>query len=143
MTPSGKLGDILISSSMNAIYIAQAPRIQTDAGTTKIIMPPWNGVMNGFTLLFEALIVSLTRKMPVNNVAELLKISDDKIWQMLDIYINAARFNEDYSDIGAIGIDETSISRGHKYISLFVDLKKKKTTFITAGKDSGVLLHKR
>ncbi|MFT6220507.1 MAG: hypothetical protein ACJAW3_001605 [Lentimonas sp.] len=37
--------------------------IQTDAGTTKIIMPPWNGVMNGFTLLFEALIVSLTRKM--------------------------------------------------------------------------------
>jgi hypothetical protein len=61
------------------------------------------------------------------------------MWQMLDIYINAARFNEDYSDIEAIGIDETSISRGHKYISLFVDLKKKKTTFITAGKDSGVI----
>jgi hypothetical protein len=44
---------------------------------------------------------------------------------MLDIYINAARFNEDYSDTKAIGIDETSISRGHKYISLFCKTKRK------------------
>jgi transposase len=55
---------------------------------------------------------------------------------MLDIYTHAARLNDDYSGIEVVGIDETSIARGHKYISLFVDLHKKKTIFITTGKDS-------
>ena len=114
----------------------RTPRIQTDEGATKLIMPPWSGVMNGFTLLFEALIMNLAKQMAVNNVADLLKISDDKIWSMLDIYTHGARFNDDYSGALVIGIDETSIARGHKYISLFVDLHKKKTIFITAGKDS-------
>jgi transposase len=114
----------------------RTPRIKTDEGTTKLIMPPWSGIMNGFTLLFEALIINLAKQMAVNNVADLLKISDDKIWSMLDIYTHAARFNDDYSGIEVVGIDETSIARGHKYISLFVDLHKKKTIFITTGKDS-------
>ena len=92
--------------------------------------------MNGFTLLFEALIINLAKQMAVNNVTDLLKISDDKIWSMLDIYKHAARFNDDYSGIEVVGIDETLIARGHKYISLFVDLHKKKTIFITTGKDS-------
>ena len=99
-------------------------------------MPTWSGVMNGWTLLFEALIMKMAKQMAVNNVADLLKISDDKIWQMLDIYINAARLNEDYSAVKTIGIDETSIAKGHQYISLFVDLNKQKTIFVAQGKGS-------
>jgi transposase len=114
----------------------RTPRIQTDSGATKLIMPSWSGIMNGWTLLFEALIMKLVKQMAVNNVADLLKISDDKIWQMLDIYIHAARLNEDYSNVKTIGIDETSIARGHKYISLFVDLHHKKTIFVADGKSS-------
>jgi transposase len=114
----------------------RTPRIQTDSGTTKLIMPSWSGIMNGWTLLFEALIIKLVKQMAVNNVADLLKISDDKIWQMLDIYIHAARINDDYSDVKTVGIDETSIAKGHKYISLFVDLHKQKTIFVATGKGS-------
>ena len=114
----------------------RTPRIQTDAGTTKLIMPAWSGIMNGWTLLFEAFIMKLAKQMPVNNVADLLKISDDKIWQMLDIYTYGARINENYSDIKTIGIDETSIAKRHQYISLFVDLYKKRTIFVADGKSS-------
>jgi transposase len=114
----------------------RTPRIQMDNGQTKLIMPPWSGVMNGFTLLFEALIMKLATKMAVNNVADLLKISDDKIWQMLDIYTYGARLDEDYSDVKTVGIDETSIAKGHQYISLFVDLHKQKTIFVVGGKSS-------
>jgi len=35
-----------------------------------------------------------------------------------------------------VGIDETSIAKGHEYISLFVDLHKRKTMFISQGKDN-------
>lgn len=114
----------------------RTPRIQTDAGTTKLIMPTWSGIMNGWTLLFEALIMKLAKQMAVNNVADLLKISDDKIWQMLDIYIHAARLNDDYSGVKTVGIDETSIAKRHQYISLFVDLHKQKTIFVADGKSS-------
>lgn len=114
----------------------RTPRIQTDAGTTKLIMPTWSGIMNGWTLLFEALIMKLAKQMAVNNVADLLKISDDKIWQMLDIYIHAARLNDDYSGVKTVGIDETSIAKIHQYISLFVDLHKQKTIFVADGKSS-------
>lgn len=114
----------------------RTPRIKTDAGTTKLIMPPWSVIMNGFTLLFEALIMKLVTQMAVNNVADLLKISDDKIWQMLDIYTHGARVNDDYSDVKTIGIDETSIAKRHQYISLFVDLCKKRTIFVADGKSS-------
>lgn len=114
----------------------RTPRIKTDIGATKLIMPSWSGVMNGWTMLFEALIMKLAKQMAVNNVADLLKISDDKIWRMLDIYIHAARLNEDYSEVKTVGIDETSIAKGHQYISLFVDLRTQKTIFVAEGKSS-------
>ena len=74
--------------------------------------------------------------MPVNKVAQLTKTSDDKLWNMLDRYINKTREHEDFKDIDAIGLDETSRAKGHEYITLFVDLKKRRTIFITDGKDN-------
>ena len=74
--------------------------------------------------------------MPIHKVALLTGESDYKIWNMLDKYIDQAREGEDYSDIDTIGIDETSKSKNHDYISLFVDLKKRRTLFIAEGKGS-------
>ena len=39
----------------------------------------------------------------------------------------------------AVGIDETSLKRGHNYISLFVDLAEKKTIFVGEGKDNSTV----
>ena len=60
--------------------------------------------------------------MPVHNVSNLTGVSDHKIWRVLDTYIELAKKNENYSDISIIGMDETSIAKGHDYITLFVDL---------------------
>jgi transposase len=114
----------------------RTPRIKRDDGRVRLISPPWSGAMNGFTLLFEAFIIKLSKDMTISKIADLLKISDDKIWSMLDIYTYGARSKEDYSDVKIIGVDETSIAKGHEYISLFVDLNKKKTIFISKGKSS-------
>jgi transposase len=77
--------------------------------------------------------------MPVNKVAKLTKTGNDKLWGMLDKYIDNTREYEDFKDIEAIGIDETSRAKGHKYITLFVDLKRRRTVFITKGKDNTTL----
>jgi transposase len=66
----------------------------------------------GFTLLFKALLLQLCQSMPVHRVASIANVHDDKIWQMLDRYIDETREELDFSKIGAIGIDETSRARG-------------------------------
>lgn len=119
---------------------ARTPRIQRDDGRVRLITPPWSGVMNGFTLLFEALIISLVKEMPVSKLAMFLGTYSGKIWKMLELYTLGAQMDEDYSNVKVIGIDETSVSRGHDYISLFVDLHKKRTIFVADGKSSNTVL---
>ena len=43
---------------------------------------------------------------------------------MMHYYTDAARQKEDYSGAKQIGVDETSKTKGHDYVSLFVDLGK-------------------
>ncbi len=118
---------------------ARVPRVKLPNGKTKLIKTPWEGISNGFTLLFEALLMQLCSAMPINKVASLVKLSDDKLWTMIDRYVNKARTNENFENISSIGLDETSRAKGHDYITLFVDLKKRRTIFITTGKDSNTI----
>lgn len=113
----------------------RVPRIKRDDGKVRLIQTPWEGKVPGFTLLFEALLLQLCKVMPVHNVSQLTGVSDYKIWRTLDIYIELSRKDESYSELNTLGMDETSVAKGHDYITLFVDLVKRKTLFITAGKD--------
>ncbi|NOQ76205.1 MAG: ISL3 family transposase [Methylococcaceae bacterium] len=115
---------------------ARVPRIKRDDSKVRMISPPWEGRVSGFTLLFEALLIQLCKAMPVHNVSQLTGVSDHKIWRVLDTYIDLAKIDENFSDISVIGMDETSITRGHDYITLFVDLKERKTLHISSGKDN-------
>jgi transposase len=115
---------------------ARVPRVKLPNGKVKLISTPWEGLSNGFTLLFEALVVQLCQAMPVSRVASITKTSDDKLWDMLEKYIDTAREEENFENIDAIGLDETSRAKGHEYITLFVDLKERRTIFITEGKDN-------
>ena len=114
----------------------RVPRIKRDDGRVRLISPPWSGVVSGFTLLFEALLIQLCKSMPVHNVSQLTGVSDYLIWRVLDVYINAAKFDEDLCDLNTVGMDETSIAKGHDYITLFVDLQEKRTVHISDGKGS-------
>lgn len=114
---------------------ARVPRVKIKDKKIRLIKPPWSGVSNGFIMLFEALVIELASHMPVHRVSKIIKESDYKIWTMLERYINTALANNDYSKIKAVGIDETSQRKGHKYITLFVDLNQRRTIFITEGKN--------
>lgn len=101
--------------------------------------PPWAGKSRGFTLLFEALLIQLCCEMPVNAVSRLTGADDNKIWRMLDVYVEAARENESFSSLSRVGLDETSKRKHHDYVTLFVDLDARKTVFVTEGKDSATV----
>lgn len=77
--------------------------------------------------------------MPVKAIADLLEVGDDRIWRVLDHYVPAARALEDFSDVTAVGIDETAARRGHNYITLFHDLEAGRLLFACEGRDAGTV----
>lgn len=113
---------------------ARIPRVKTPDGKVKLVLPPWAGKLDGFTLLFEAMCVEFCKHMPVTQVGRLTSISDYRLWNMLDLYVSQARQTQDYSDVSVVGMDETSLAKHHHYITLFVDMAAKRTLFATPGK---------
>jgi transposase len=78
--------------------------------------------------------MELISVMPVNTVSRIVDETDTRLWRLTEYHVSAARAREDYSDITAIGIDETSCRKGHNYITLFVDLEQSRLLFATEGK---------
>ncbi len=56
-------------------------------------------------------------------------------------YVDQARREADFSSVSEVGVDETSSKRGHNYVTLFVDLGKPRTMFVTERKDASTLSH--
>lgn len=113
---------------------AFVPRIDIGNGQKRLLTTPWEGKALGFTLLMEALILQMSKVMPVHSISGIIKVSDNRIWRLLRHYVEIALENQDLSELTDLGVDETAVLRGHSYISLFVDLKQKKTVYVTEGK---------
>ena len=118
---------------------ARLPRISCPDCGIKTVGVPWSRPESGFTLLFEAYILTLAKQMPINAIAALVKEHDTRLWRILHHYVEDARARADYSKIHEIGVDETASKRGHNYITTFVDMAASKVIFATPGKDSATV----
>lgn len=107
-------------------------------GTTQLGVP-WAREGSRFTLMFEALALTLAREMPVSACARILRCSDNVLWRQIDAHVDLARAQESYADTHVIGIDETSCAKGHSYITLVHDLSKGKLIYATPGKDASTV----
>ena len=115
---------------------ARIPRVDIGDGKYRQVSPPWDGLAHGFTLLFEAFLLELAKVMPVNRIAKLCGLTNQKLWPMLRKYTELARQEADYSGVTQVGIDETAARKGHDYVTLFVDVQEHRTLYVTPGRDS-------
>ena len=97
---------------------------------------PWAREGSHFILLFEGLIMTLVREMPVLTAARMVGETGTLLWRVIDHYVPEARAAVDMANVHAVGVDETSGRRGHDYITLFVDLNARRLLFATPGKDA-------
>ena len=118
---------------------ARVPRVRCAACGIKKIGVPWARTDSGFTLLFEALIMTLVSAMPVNTVARMVGEHDTKLWRVLHHYVEQARARTDLSTVTRVAIDETAARRGHNYVTLFVDIDQARVAFVTEGKDASTV----
>jgi transposase len=123
-----------------ATYLhARVPRVQCETCGIKVVNVPWARPGSGFTLLFEALIMTLAAQMPVQALARIVKEHDTRLWRVLAHYVAAARAKADFSAVTQVGVDETASRRGQNYVSLFVDLERSQVLFATEGKDAATV----
>jgi transposase len=78
--------------------------------------------------------------MPVHQVAQMIGTYDSKIWDILTNYTTLCREQSDYSEVTKLGMDETAVRRGHDYVTQFVDMKEKKTVFVTEGRSNDTVV---
>ena len=117
---------------------ALVPRVKCKGHGVKTVSVPWVRPGSGFTLLFENAVIELAKQLPVSAVGRLLGEHDTRLWRVVSHYVNKARQGADYSSVTALGIDETS-KKGHRYITVMVDLHSKAVIYVTDGKDSGTI----
>jgi transposase len=96
---------------------------------------PWARSGSGFTLLFEALVMTLAREMPVAAVASVIGEHDTRVWRIIHHYVDKAREESDFSEVKKVAVDETASRRGHNYISLYFDVEAKKLLLGVEGRD--------
>lgn len=115
---------------------ADIPRVAcSGCGKTSQVPVPWAREGSGFTLLFEALALSLCKELPVAQAARHLRADAKALWRRIEHYIKEARAKDDMSGVRHIGIDETSLRKGHEYVTAVHDLQQKRLLFVTEGRD--------
>ena len=117
-----------------AFLHSRTPRITCPDCGVKQIAVPWARTGSGFTLLFEALAMTLMTAMPVAAAARLVGEHDTRMWRILHHWVEQARERADYADVKRVAIDETAAKRGHDYVSLFVDIDQRRVVFVTEGR---------
>lgn len=114
---------------------ARVPRARCDACKKVTLVPvPWARTTSHFTLLFDAWAMRLMAEMPVYAAARELREHDTRMWRIFHHYVGKAMTELDVSKVKRIAIDETSSRRGHRYITLFVDVDTKLVLFAVEGK---------
>lgn len=114
---------------------AKVPRVKQSDGKTQTQLVPWARKGSGFTLLFEAFsMLLIENEMPVNKAAKIVKVYPNRLWNVFNYWISKAHNADEIKDLDKVGFDETSVKKGHNYITTIVDLNQRRVLFATEGK---------
>ena len=120
---------------------ASVPRIRCPEHGVKQIEVPWARKGSKFTLLFEQAAMLLVREMPVLTTANILEMDDKRLWRIVLHHVGTAMAKLNLSTLKAFSLDETKSRKGHRYLTVFLDLDRKErpVVFATSGKGKATL----
>jgi transposase len=114
--------------------VARVPRVCCQRCGVRLCTIPWARPRCGFTLLLEAMILTLCKVMPVSACAAIVGEHDTRLWRTITHYVKAAHKKKDWGNVTHIAVDETSRKKGHNYVTNFIDSETGALLFMTEGK---------
>ena len=120
--------------------VLPVPRLECKAcGAVRQAEVPFAEGQHGYTKRFARLVVELAQSMTMADVAKHLDVS----WNLVKEIVKAAlkrRFRKpNLKDLRLLAIDEISIGRGHRYLTVVLDLESGAVVFIGEGKSAETL----
>ena len=114
---------------------ARVPRIKQKDGKVKTVQVPWARQGSGFTLLFEAFAMLLIEyEMPINKVGSTIRVEPHRVWRVFNHWVEEGVKKDDLSTVTQVGIDDTSSKKGHNYVTVNVDLEKRRVIHVSEGR---------
>ena len=110
------------------------PRVRLPDGAVRQVEPEWAGKLSGFTLLFEALVLTLCQQMTFAAAARLVGETRHRVATICERYVELALAQADFCAVQELAIDETSRARGHDYISLVADATERRVLAVAEGR---------
>ncbi|MGH3904706.1 MAG: ISL3 family transposase, partial [Pseudonocardiaceae bacterium] len=121
-----------------AFLHARVPRVRCPEHGVRLVSVPWARPGSGFTMLFEALVLTFAKAMPMRRVQAMVREHDTRVWRIVEHHVHTAGAKEDFSGVRRVGMDQTSAAKGQD-ISLFADLDAARVLFATEGRDAGAV----
>jgi len=124
---------------------ARVPQVDCPDHGTKQVKVPWTREGSRVTLLFEQATMTLMRETPVLAVARIIGVSDKRLWRVVQYDVAQVLSTMDLGGIKAVVLDEATSKRNHNYVTVFIDLdrKRKPVIFATLGKGQDCLVQFR
>ncbi len=103
---------------------ARAPRVQCPTHGVRQVRVPWAEARARFTALFERLAIDVLRATDIRGATRILRISWDEAWHLMARAVARGQQRKAATAPTRLGVDEKAIAKGHRYLTLVVDLER-------------------
>lgn len=118
----------------------RVPRVKTSDGSVRLVDVPWAGAGSSFTLLFEAYAMLLVHSgMSLASAGRYVQQDGRVIGRMIRRRVWESMSEQPLEQVHHLGVDETSLAKGHHYFTVLTDLNRKKVVGLAEGKDTAAM----
>jgi len=123
-----------------AYVLIKVPRIEClVCGAVRLIELRIAEAHRRFTRAFERLVVGFSQMMTLKDIARHLRVGWDCIKDIVKRNLHQRFSKLKFSHLKYLAIDEISIAKGHKYLTVVLDLERGQVVFVGDGKGSEAL----
>jgi len=118
------------------VFLVYAPRRVNcpDCGV-RVEQMPWASGKHRLTQAYAWFLARWARRLSWKEVAEVFHSSWDSVFRSVEMAVEWGRAHQDLSNIQAIGIDEISRQRGHRYLTLVYQIDAHCKRLLWVGKE--------
>jgi transposase len=116
------------------------PRVECRAcGAVRQVRVPFADPRRSYTKSFERYVLELSRRMTIRDVAHHLDVGWDTVKDIQKRDLSRRYAKPELKHLRAIAIDEIAVAKGHRYLTVVMDLEGGAVVFVGDGKGADAL----
>lgn len=121
------------------VFLLYAPRrVDCPACGVRVEQLPWASGKHRLTQAYAWFLARWAKRLSWKEVANVFRTSWDSVFRSVEMAVEWGRAHQDLSGVQAIGIDEISRQRGHRYLTLVYQIDSHCRRLLWVGKDRKV-----